>query len=427
MNLQDGLNINKYLNVIDTDTVDTNLLKQKVNGSGVGNYVYNTKFTPLDVEANDYFGYKGATMNNTSIIVGSHGEDTTADSAGSLYIFDLSGNQIAKIQASDAQASDNFGSALACNESIFVSGVPDEDTKGTSAGAAYIFDLQGNEIRKIYGSNTAYADWFGAAVSISDTKILIGAYTEDSTAANAGSAYIFDLQGNELRRIQASDPQADDFFGMSVDISNSRIVVGSRFDDSGGSQAGSAYIYNTDGDFIKKIQAFDVTTLDNYGNSVACSDNRIVIGSYKNNNIGAAYIYDINGNFIAKIVAPNPAASLRFGDVVVCDNGKIIVGDELATVDSISTAGAVHIFDINGTFIETILSPTTAASELFGSSITFNKNKLVIGAGGHNSDYSGAAYIFDQKLLPSTTSDIAGTQEEGVTYANIIDEVYNII
>jgi hypothetical protein len=62
---------------------------------------------------------------------------------------------------------------------------------------------------------------------------------------SSGSAYIYDLDGNQLAKITASDAAASDQFGLSVAVGSGRIVVGALFDDDNGSSSGSAYIYET--------------------------------------------------------------------------------------------------------------------------------------------------------------------------------------
>jgi len=42
-------------------------------------------------------------------------------------------------------------------------------------------------------------------------------------------------------------------FGGSVSISGDTVVVGSTWDDDQGADSGSAYLFNTDGDFIAKL------------------------------------------------------------------------------------------------------------------------------------------------------------------------------
>ena len=156
------------------------------------------------------------------------------------YGYSVIGEQVKKILASDAATGDQFGYSVAASNTRIVVCAPYEDTTGSDAGSAYIFDINGKQFRKIQANDAAANDYFGSAVAVSDTRIVVGAYGEDTTASDAGSAYIFDIYGNQLAKIQASDAAAGDNFGGStfggsaVAASNTRIVVGSWSEDTTG-------------------------------------------------------------------------------------------------------------------------------------------------------------------------------------------------
>jgi len=65
-------------------------------------------------------------------------------------------------------------------------------------------------------------------VAISGSTVVVGAPNEDSMGTNAGAAYLFDTSGNQLAKLTASDGGADDRFGSSVAISGSVISAMTR-------------------------------------------------------------------------------------------------------------------------------------------------------------------------------------------------------
>ena len=99
-------------------------------------------------------------------------------------------------------------------------------------------------LAKITAPDGAASDYFGNSVAISDTKIVVGAYLDDDRGSDSGSAYIFKTDGTYVTKITAPDGAAYDYFGNSVAISDTKIVVGARYDDDRGSDSGSAYIYD---------------------------------------------------------------------------------------------------------------------------------------------------------------------------------------
>ena len=69
--------------------------------------------------------------------------------------------------------------------------------------------------------------------------------TFDTEAGNAGAIHVFEREGTwiELARVDASDKDDVDWFGDQVGISGGTLVAGALADDDGGSNAGSAYIF----------------------------------------------------------------------------------------------------------------------------------------------------------------------------------------
>ena len=142
-------------------------------------------------------------------------------------------------------------------QSIDLSAVKNMNFNGTEIKT---MNLNGSEIWKgisgIDGSNISYAfkvntsdvrdgfygTRFGTSVAVSATRIVCGT-EDDRIGTNAGSINIFDINGNEIADITAPDGAYNDFFGYSVAISDTAIVVGARRDDDKGTDSGSAYIW----------------------------------------------------------------------------------------------------------------------------------------------------------------------------------------
>ena len=95
---------------------------------------------------------------------------------------------------------------------------------------------------KIVGSDTADSDYFGGQVAVGSGRICVGAYGDDDNGSASGSAYIFDLDGTQLAKIDANDGAAGDNFGAAISVGCGKICVGAYGD---GSSAGAAYIWDT--------------------------------------------------------------------------------------------------------------------------------------------------------------------------------------
>src|SRR5210317_2340349 len=185
------------------------------------------KLTASDAQTSDQFG-QGVTISSDGnyIIVGAYGEDTGGSSAGAAYVFTRSGStwtQQAIITASDAQANDNFGYSVSINSdgSYVVVGSAFEDTGGYNVGAAYIYSRSGStwtQQTKLTASDASYNNRFGNSVALNSdgSYLVIGAYTANDT----GAAYVFTRSGStwtEQQKIQHNEANMyTDYFGWSV-------------------------------------------------------------------------------------------------------------------------------------------------------------------------------------------------------------------
>jgi hypothetical protein len=160
--------------------------------------------------------------------------------------------QQAKLTASDGAASDVFGYSVATDGYYAVVGACWNDDNGTNSGSAYIFEPNEinpdnwNQIANLTASDAAASDYFGCSVAIGGGHALVGAYGNDSSS---GSAYIFAPNEinpdnwNQKAKLTASDANAGDYFGFSVAIGTGRrAIVGAYGNDDSGSDSGSAYI-----------------------------------------------------------------------------------------------------------------------------------------------------------------------------------------
>ena len=92
---------------------------------------------------------------------------------------------------------------------------------------------------------------------------MIGACRDDDGGSSSGSVYVLRTSdGEELAKLTASDAAIADLFGYSVAIDGNTIVVGSRYDDDGGSGSGSVYVFRTTDGGATYAQVAKLTAAD---------------------------------------------------------------------------------------------------------------------------------------------------------------------
>lgn len=254
----------------------------------------------------DKFGYS-VSISGDYIIVGAPQDEPTAvstDNHGSVSIFQRNTSTgvwsfVVKRVASDAAIKDFYGSSVSIDGDYAAVGSPSDDypTK-TDAGSVYVlFKGAGNtwtQIAHQHASDYLSYDYYGTSVSISGSNLLVGSPQDDvSGKANAGSAYVLnqDEGGSEVwgetDKLIAGDFTAADQFGVSVSLDGDLAAIGAQYDDIHGFHSGSAYLFDGSGGWIQSGKVDDVTGAvdDNFGHSVGISGSTVIVGSWKDDNI----------------------------------------------------------------------------------------------------------------------------------------------
>ena len=328
------------------------------------------KITPSDGTFHDYFGWSVA-VSNSKIVVGAYNKNANGRNSGCVYIYDLDGTNEIKLTPSDGVADDYFGYSVAVSNTKLVVGAYGKNVNGPNSGCVYIYDLDGsNEIKLTPAKSEAY-DFFGFSVAVSDTKIAVGAYGNDTQGPSSGCAYIYELDGSKGIKITASDGVYNDYFGYSVAVSDTKIVVGTPYSRSKGLDSGCAYIYNLYGAGEIKLVASDGAAYDNFGIDVSISDTKIVVGACdKGCAIGSAYIYELDGSNEIKFISPSNIASY-FGHSVAATDAEIVIGTYGDRNNNGRDSGCAYIHKldkVNG--IESVVPCNIAYDHCFGQCST---------------------------------------------------------
>ena len=260
------------------------------------------KLTASDGEANDHFG-RSVSISENTIVAGAHGDDDNGRSSGSVYVFIYDGEmwtETAKLAPADGEARDSFGRSVSISGSTIVAGAQGDDRR---RGAVYVFTYDGEmwtEMAKLIASDGEVYDFFGHSVSVDDRTIVVGTDRDAGVVRFSGSAYVFTYDGGawiETAKLIASDGEAHDLFGHSVDVSGRTIVVGALGDADNGGFSGSAYVFTYDGEMwteTTKLTAADGIANDYFGEAVSVDRGVVVVGAAGGDNRrGSAYVYRV--------------------------------------------------------------------------------------------------------------------------------------
>ncbi len=272
-----------------------------------------------------------------------------------------------KLTASDADAFDQFGNAVALSGDRAIVGALGNDDAGLNSGAAYVFAFDGStwtEEQKLTASDADAEDLFGNAVALSGDRALIGAGLNDDAGSGSGAAYVFAFDGStwtEEQKLTASDANAEDLFGASVAISGDHALVGATSDDDGGFNSGAAYVFAFDGSIWaeeQKLTASDADAGDQFGQSVSLSGDRALVGAIGDGDAGsfsgAAYVFAFDGSTWAeeqKLTASDADEFAQFGFSVSLSGDRALVG-AIGDDDAASGSGAAYVFEAAASLCE---------------------------------------------------------------------------
>jgi len=267
-----------------------------------------------------------------------------------------------------------------------------------------VAEVRGQVIResvKFSASDGSQFDWFGVSVAISDGRLIMGSINDDDLGSASGSVYVFDEgSGDQVFKLLASDGTAGDHFGHSLAVDQGVLVVGVPEDDSNGALSGSVYIFDLEtGVQTAKLVPHDVEFDDRFGWSVAVDNGIVAVGSKFDDdlgvNSGSVYLYSASsGELLRKVLPDDGEASDFFGWSVDLDNGVLAVGalfDDESTIDS----GSVYLFDVSsGNQLGKLLPEPSELRMQFGVSISIDDGIVAVGADRYGSNY-GSVFLFD--------------------------------
>jgi hypothetical protein len=435
------------------------------------------QLTASDGAARDEFGSSVALSADGSIaIVGAPFKDLNDPPnpffqfpQGAVYVYvrqsDGSYRQVQRLELELSDLADAFyGFSVALSpdsKSLFV-GAPSLDVVTgdvnpdtlVNAGRVFSYTQEADGTYSPDSSFTLFFDdeeaGFGNAVAVSgdngfidggDPVFVVGA-SGDSTGVvtdrvQSGSAFIYIDPGLGPQRLRTGLDQGDSF-GASVALSfdGTTAIVGAPNDDAG---QGSVRVFRgdlttQDGLVFPNTQtltASDGTILDNFGGSVALSDDGAIalVGAYNSNDGGSVYAFvrESDGTYTErqKLVASDATPGDFFGfSVSMNADGTVALigapGDGPDTFDPEIPPylGSMYLFvrQSNGTYVEQQKLVPIDGGGRFGHAVALSANSLTALGGGKdatiNGNFSqGSAFAFTAlpDLQSSSTRRLTST------------------
>jgi len=319
------------------------------------------------------------------------------------------------------QNSDEFGfSAAGVGTDQVLIGAYADDTGAADAGSAYLFSTDGTLLTTFTNPTPQNSDLFGWSVAgVGTDRVLIGARKDNTGATAAGSAYLFSTDGTLLTTFTNPTPQNYEYFGWSVaGVGTDHVLIGVPWDETGTTNAGAAYLFSTNGTLLNAFTNPTPQSGGGFGNAVAgLGTDKVLIGAA---NVGAAYLYSTNGTVLTTLTIPTLQSNASFGySVAGVGTDKVLIGAGA----EITAAGAAYLFSTDGTLLNTFTNPTPQINDHFGGAVAgVGTDKVLIGANRDNTGATaaGAAYLYEtHSYAPGLVAD--GVAPNSITSLEIAD------
>ncbi|MGQ9643290.1 MAG: T9SS type A sorting domain-containing protein [Ignavibacterium sp.] len=304
--------------------------------------------------------------------------------------------------ASNGVAYNYFGSAVAIDSTTIMIGAVGFDNY---KGAVYVFtktDSGWFQTQFLTDPNAVPGEFFGNAISINENTAAIAGY---------GRSVVLIYQkigGNWVYRSTISVEEPHLWFGISVKVNHYNSILVGTHPDVWTQAKGRAYLYtfNTNWQIAKIFYSPD--SHKTFGNSVDFIPDTIpayLIGDFSisYNGIsgyGAVYLYVWNGStWSESVIRPSSLTSgSYFGwDIESPNNSTIIISAYYQGINSHPGAGAVYVYKFNPSSgwqnNQRITAPDLTDNMLFGNSISAQGDILLIGA-NYSDNYKGSAYLY---------------------------------
>jgi len=271
----------------------------------------------VGASSTDLFG-SAVAISGDRILIGARADDANGGGSGSVYAFGFDGTAWVETQYIQAPVlTVDFGEAVAVDGDWMVVGAPDSFAAFNDQGLAFVYEVDDmgtptpiddawNHRATLTPSVPAKSDFFGISVDVSGTTVVVGSLQDDTAGLDSGAAFVFEplFPGGpwqQKARLTASNAVVNEDFGRSVGIEGNTIAVGAPFDGLIGFAGGAGYVFRRSGSAWSEedvVYAYDAGGDDRFGFSLSLESGRLAFGAPRydatGTNQGAGFLFEFS-------------------------------------------------------------------------------------------------------------------------------------
>jgi hypothetical protein len=392
---------------------------------------YYSKLSPSDagsIGSQPNFGEEVGIGNGKVAVGAPLADEGSTLNRGAVYVYDLDGSNEVKITPS---AYPNVAIQFGQNVSIGSNKI----LVGSGADACFLYDLDGsNEVLIDPGYSNGNFGFDKQGIAIYGDKFYISdSNLASNTRLQVGAVYIYRLSDQALLKVvrpsDANDPNSETTgFGYSIDVKDNVLVVGCPTSGEDGS-TGKVFVYDLDGNNERIIEASDGVTGDYLGWKVGIDSGRIIASARlwhpsrdgQTSGRGGAYSWNYDGSderfFRQGVTYGSETLGDAFSeDSLVAGGGRVYIGARY--FENGGRQGSVFSYTVRGRGEYNFLSsdPNASAGDHYSYSMDFDdaSGYLVVGAVFFGTPVVGAAYVYQvaapsNKIRNLSSSSTTGT------------------
>lgn len=307
------------------------------------------------------------------------------------------------------------------------------------APLALVAQSQLVELDQLASPAPAADAWFGAGVALSPDTAMVGA-----TGVGSGSVDVYvEAPFGTWTWSQALAPagvEAFDGFGRAIAIDGDRALVGAPGDDDAAFGAGAVYVFERVGGLwteVDKLAPAGAVSSEEFGAAVDLDGDVAVIGApgagFDIFLFGAAYVFERqpDGTWVEALRVIGDENN-RYGTSVALADGVAFVG----APEPFFVPGKIDRYERqpDGSWLEVqgVAPPFGQGGERFGTSMSLNGDRLLVGAPGDDGEGfdAGSAHVFElvagawQSVARLTATTPTTTESVGQDVALLGDRAF---
>lgn len=251
------------------------------------------------------FGQAVAGMSGNRVVIGATGKEVSTNGPGAAFLFDASTGKMLQIFEKPKTAK-KANPMVACitvhGENVLV-GAPEDDTGAEEAGCVYMFDSSTGKLLRTFANPTPTVRAnFGNWIATAGKNILVAAGGTPIDGKQAGAAYLFDCETGKLLRTFMNPAPGEvekktgfgDLFGRCVAFVGNNVLIGATCCDTDIKNSGAAYLFDgSTGQLLHKFINPNPVVNGRFGVQVGALGSNILIAAYNpyDNSPGAVYLF----------------------------------------------------------------------------------------------------------------------------------------